>query len=151
MKCIWNISSLFLMSATAASLGICTLLLWRILRNTICLGLQEHRFSLSIPVEPRIRNSLPQVRPLEISSIVIRLWMRLMITMFFRSRLIILKRWTRKKKSQMKWSGTSTVKRLWWLLSVFVLWHSTYWNILTRRPIVGIKPIYITRWLILQK
>ena len=49
---------------------------------------------------------------LEISSIVIRLWMRLMITMFFRSRLIILKRWTRKKKSQMKWSGTSTVKRL---------------------------------------
>ncbi len=43
--------------------------------------------------EPRIQNSLLQVRPLEISSTVIRLWMPLTIKMFFHSGLIILKRW----------------------------------------------------------
>ena len=144
MKCIWNILSLFLMSATVVSLGICTLLLWRILRNTICLDSQEHRFFLLIPAEQRIQNSLPQVRPLGISFTVTRLWMPLMIKMFFHSGWIILKRWMWKKKSQTRWSGTSTVKRLWWLLSVSELWHSTYWNTLTKRLIVEIKHIFIT-------
>ena len=151
MKCIRNISLLFLMSATAVSLEICTLRLWRISRNIICLDLQEHRFSLLIPAEQKIQNSLLQVRPLETSFTATRLWMRLTIKMFFHSGWIILKRWMWKKKLQTKWSGILTVKRLWWLLSVFVLWHSTYWNILTRRPIVGIKPTSIIRWLILQR
>ena len=151
MKFIRNISLLFLMSATAVSLEICTLRLWRISRNIICLDLQEHQFSLLIPAEPRIQNSLLQVRSLETSSTATRLWMRLTIKMFFHSGWIILKRWMWKKKSLTRWSGTLTVKRLWWLLSVFVLWHSTYWNILTRKLIAGIKLTYIIRWLILRR
>ena len=85
---------------------------YRILRNIICLDLQEHQSSLLILAEPRIQNSLLQVRPLEISFTVIRLWMLLTIKMFFHSGLIILKRWMWRKKSQMRWSGTLTVKRL---------------------------------------
>lgn len=81
-------------------------------KNIICLDLQEHRFSLLIPAEQKIQNSLLQVRPLETSSTATRLWMLLMIKMFSHSGWIILKRWMWKKKSQTRWSGTSTVKRL---------------------------------------
>ena len=151
MKCIVSTSSLFLMSATAVSSEICIQLLLRISRNITCLDLQEHRFFLSMQEELRIQSSLPQARPLEISFIVIRLWMQSTIRMFFHSVLIILKRWIWRKKSQTRWFGTSIVKRLWWHLSVFVLWHSTYWSILIKRRIVEIKHTYIIYWPILQR